>query len=83
MRQNGLSGKDSASPGGAAGAAMRCPQHRPALFARSEDGIDSLIGPPPGGRRGSNLNLSLSDNELDDLDDFLADGAMQETSMDL
>lgn len=54
-----------------------------ALKTIEEDGIDSLIGSPSGGRNAMELDQSLSEAEIDELDDFLADEAIQETSMDV
>ena len=54
-----------------------------ALKSIDEDGIDSLIGSPPDSDWEENLNLGLSDDELEELDEFLADGTLQETSMDV
>jgi len=48
-----------------------------------EDGIDSLIGSPPSRKTKSEHEPALSDAELEELDDFLADEALQETSMDI
>jgi uncharacterized protein len=54
-----------------------------ALKTIDEDGIDSLIGSPSDGRNVKDLYQSLSDAEIDELNDFLADGAIEETSMDV
>ena len=54
-----------------------------ALKSIDEDGIDSLIGSPPDSDWEENLNLGLSDDELEELDEFLADDTLQETSMDV
>ena len=60
-----------------------------ALRTIDEEGIDSLIGAPPGRQRSTGtgqpaaLDLALSEDELDELDDFLADEAIQDTSMDV
>ena len=54
-----------------------------ALKTIDEDGIDSLIGAPPGGREATALDRSLSQDELGELDDFLADTSIEETSMDV
>ena len=48
-----------------------------------EQGIDAVIGPPPGqGERNPSMH-GLSDAELSELDDFLADESIESTSMDL
>lgn len=54
-----------------------------ALKTIEEDGIDSLIGSLSGGRNAMELDQSLSEAEIDELDDFLADEAIQDTSMDV
>ena len=54
-----------------------------ALRTIKEDGIDSLIGPPPEGPKLMDIDQPLSEAELDELDDFLADEALQESSMDV
>src|ERR1035437_6632316 len=54
-----------------------------ALKTIKEDGIDSLIGPPPEDPKLMGIDQSLSEAELDELDDFLANEALQETSMDV
>lgn len=54
-----------------------------ALKTIDEAGIDSLIGAPPGGREATGLDQSLSEDELNELDDFLADESIEETSMDV
>ena len=54
-----------------------------ALKTIDEDGIDSLIGAPPGGREGAELDQSLSEAALNELEDFLADESIEETSMDV
>ncbi len=48
-----------------------------------EDGIESLIDAPPGRREGLGLDQALSEEELNELDDFLADEAIEESSMDV
>ncbi len=48
-----------------------------------EDGIESLIDAPPGRREGLGLDQALSEEELIELDDFLADEPIEETSMDV
>ena len=54
-----------------------------ALNTIVKDGIQSLIGSPPNGRNVVELDQSLSDAEIDELDAFLADEALEETSMDV
>jgi uncharacterized protein len=54
-----------------------------ALNTIDKDGIDSLIGSPSGGHDVKDLDQSLSDAEIDELDDFLADETIEETSMDV
>jgi uncharacterized protein len=54
-----------------------------ALIAIDEDGMDSLIGPSTERRGMSELDQSLSEDELNELDDFLADESIEETSMDV
>ena len=54
-----------------------------ALRTIAEDGIHALIGLPTDGRTTGELDQSLSDAEIDELDDFLADEAIEETSMDV
>ncbi len=54
-----------------------------ALKAVDEDGIDSLIGLPPDGNQRVETSQSLSEDELNELDDFLSDEAIQDTSMDV
>ena len=48
-----------------------------------EDGIDSLIGPPAGAQKPTGLNQPLSRAELNELDEFLADASIEDTSMDV
>lgn len=48
-----------------------------------EEGIDALIGPPSERSETAGLNQALFDDELDELDDFLADESMEEMSMDV
>lgn len=54
-----------------------------ALITIDENGIDSLIGPASEGRGMRELDQSLSEDELNELDDFLANEAIEETSMDV
>jgi uncharacterized protein len=54
-----------------------------ALKTIDEDGIDSLIGLPSATQQTEETDQSLSATEFDELDDFLADDAIQETSMDV
>ena len=54
-----------------------------AMRTIDEDGIDAVIGPPPGQDKGNPTVQGLSDAELRDLDDFLADESIESTSMDL
>ena len=54
-----------------------------ALKAIDEDGIDSLIGSPPDCNQRVETSQALSEDELNELDDFLADEAIQDTSMDV
>ncbi len=49
----------------------------------NEDGIDSLIGSPPDGQQMMGLNQPLSETEFGELDDFLANEANEDTSMDV
>ncbi len=54
-----------------------------AMRTIDEQGIDALIGPPSGqGKRDQSMH-GLSDAELRELDDFLADESIESTSMDL
>jgi uncharacterized protein len=53
------------------------------LKAVNEEGIDSLIGSPPDGQQMTGLDQPLSEAELNELDDFLADAANEDTSMDV
>lgn len=54
-----------------------------ALKTIAEDGIHSLIGLHEDGLNAGELEHSLSDTEIDELDDFLAGEAIEETSMDV
>lgn len=54
-----------------------------ALKAINDDGIHSLIGSPSHGNQRVEASQALSEDELNELDDFLADEAIQESSMDL
>ena len=54
-----------------------------ALRTINEDGIDSLIGPSPEDPKLMDIDQPLSEAELDELDDFLAQEALQESSMDV
>lgn len=54
-----------------------------ALKTIDEDGIDSLIGPSSDGCGMRALDQSLSVDELNELDNFLANEAIEETSMDV
>lgn len=54
-----------------------------ALKAIDEEGIDSLIGSPPDGNQRVETSLELSEDELNELDDFLSDEVIQDTSMDV
>lgn len=54
-----------------------------ALRTINEDGIDSLIGPSPEDPKLMDIDQPLSEAELDELDDFLAQDALQESSMDV
>lgn len=54
-----------------------------ALKTIDEDGIDSLIGLPTDGRIEGELDQSLSDAEIEELDEFLAEETREETSMDV
>ena len=47
------------------------------------EGIDSLIGAPLIRREATGLNQPLSEDELNKLDDFLADESIEDTSMDV
>ena len=51
--------------------------------AIDEDGIESLIGSPSEERNVTGLDQALSHAELGELEDFLADEAIEETSMDV
>jgi len=48
-----------------------------------EEGIESLVGPPSAQQPGAGLDQALSDDELDELDDFLANETIQDRSMDV
>ena len=48
-----------------------------------EEGIDALIGAPSDRNKAEKPDQSLSDDELDDLDDFLSNAWLQGTSMDV
>ncbi len=54
-----------------------------AMRTIDEQGIDAVIGPPPGQDKRNPTMHGLSDAELCDLDDFLADESIESTSMDL
>lgn len=54
-----------------------------AMRTIDEEGIDTMIGPPPGQGTRSAIMLGLSDAELYELGDFLADPSIESTSMDL
>lgn len=54
-----------------------------ALRTIDQEGIDALIGPAPGHGEAAKLEQSLSGEEFDELDDFLAGETLQETSMDV
>ncbi|NIA52681.1 UPF0149 family protein [Massilia sp. TW-1] len=54
-----------------------------ALRTIDEQGIDAVIGPPPGHDKRNAILLGLSDTELYELGDFLADPSIESTSMDL
>ena len=54
-----------------------------AMRTIDEQGIDAVIGPPPGKDKRNPTMHGLSDAELCDLDDFLADESIESTSMDL
>lgn len=54
-----------------------------AMRTIAEQGIEALIGPPPGQHIDSPAMGSLSDAELCELDNFLADESIEATSMDL
>ncbi len=53
------------------------------LTTINEDGMDSLIGAPPDGQQMTELNQPLSETEFGELDDFLANEANEDTSMDV
>ncbi len=48
-----------------------------------EQGLASLIGAPPDGQQMMELNQALSEAEFGELDDFLANEANEDTSMDV
>lgn len=54
-----------------------------AIRAVDADGIDTLIGPPPGQDQQAPTLYGLSDTELRELDEFLGDESIESTSMDL
>lgn len=54
-----------------------------AMRTIDEQGIDALIGPPPGQDKRNPTMYGLSDAELSELDDVLADESIESTSMDL
>jgi uncharacterized protein len=54
-----------------------------AMRTIDEQGIDAVIGPPPGQDKRNLIMHGLSDAELCDLDDFLADESIASTSMTL
>ena len=54
-----------------------------ALKTIDEDGIDSLIVRPVTGEKMTASDHALSDSEIDELDEFLADEIREETSMDV
>ena len=54
-----------------------------ALRTIEEEGIDALIGAPSRPSAPGGLDQALSDDELDELDDFLADETIQDRSMDV
>jgi hypothetical protein len=53
------------------------------LKAIKEDGIDSLIGAPSEKQEPRNLDQPLTEAELNELDDFLANAANEDASMDV
>jgi uncharacterized protein len=48
-----------------------------------EEGIDSVVGPPSAQPTSAGLDQALADDELDELDDFLANETIQDRSMDV
>ena len=54
-----------------------------ALNAIEREGIGALIGSPSGEQKAAELHQPLSEAELDELDDFLADEAIEDRSMDV
>lgn len=54
-----------------------------AMRTIDQDGIGAVIGPPPGQHERAPTMHGLSDAELFELDDFLADASIESTSMDL
>lgn len=54
-----------------------------AMRTIDEDGIDAVIGPPPGQGQHNPITNGLSDAELRELDELLADESIASTSMDL
>lgn len=54
-----------------------------ALKVIDEEGIDSLIGSPPSTIEHNANQDGLSDEELEELDDFLIDATLEQTSMDI
>lgn len=54
-----------------------------AMRTIDEQGIDAVIGPSPGHDKRNPTMHGLSDAELCELDDFLADDSIESTSMDL
>jgi yecA family protein len=57
--------------------------HDVAVRTIDDDGIASLIGPPSVESKAMAMDQSLSDDELNELDDFLANESIEETSMDV
>ena len=54
-----------------------------ALITIEHEGIGALIGSPSGEQKAMDLHQPLSEAELDELDDFLADEAIEDRSMDI
>ena len=54
-----------------------------ALNTIEREGIGALIGSPSGEQKATDSHQSLSEAELDELDDFLADEAIEDRSMDV
>jgi len=54
-----------------------------AMRTIDQEGIDAVIGPPPGLHEGAPTMRGLSDAELWELDGFLADASIESTPMDL